>query len=466
MESFDLVVIGAGPGGYVAAIRGAQLGMKVACVEKEKALGGTCLRVGCIPSKALLEASHVFAQSKGGAEAFGVKVQGVELDLPAMLSHKDAVVKANTSGVDGLFLKNKIKRLLGTGRITAPGKVAVTAADGTETVVEAKNILIATGSVASSIPGVVLDGEIVGTSDEAIDYQSVPKKMVVIGGGVIGLELGSVWSRLGADVTVIEYLPRLMAGMDDELAAAAQKIFTAQGLKFRLGCRVQSAKAENGKGVVTFIDCDNNEQRIDADKVLVAVGRRPFTDGLGLAEVGVKLDNRGRVEVGDRFETNVPGIYAIGDVIRGAMLAHKAEEEGIAAVEFMAGKHGHVNYDAIPNVVYTSPEIASVGKTEEELKAAGIPYKKGSFPFRFNGRARAMNAVDGFAKVLAHETTDRVLGVHIIGAQAGHLIAEAAVAIDMEASAEDIARTSHAHPTLSEVVKEAALAVDKRAIHM
>lgn len=466
MESFDLVVIGAGPGGYVAAIRGAQLGMKVACVEKEKALGGTCLRVGCIPSKALLEASHVFAQSKSGAEAFGVKVQGVELDLPVMLSHKDAVVKANTAGVDGLFMKNKVKRLLGTGRISAPGKVTVTAADGTETVVEAKNILIATGSVASSIPGVVLDGEIVGTSDEAIDYQAVPKKMVVIGGGVIGLELGSVWSRLGADVTVIEYLPRLMAGMDDELAAAAQKIFAAQGLKFRLGCRVQSAKAENGKGVVTFIDGDNNEQRIDADRVLVAVGRKPFTDGLGLREVGVKLDDRGRVEVGDRFETNVPGIYAIGDVIRGAMLAHKAEEEGIAAVEFMAGKHGHVNYDAIPNVVYTSPEIASVGKTEEELKAAGIPYRKGSFPFRFNGRARAMNAVEGFAKVLAHETTDRILGIHIIGAQAGHLIAEAAVAIDMEASAEDIARASHAHPTLAEVVKEAALAVDKRAIHM
>lgn len=466
MESFDLVVIGAGPGGYVAAIRGAQLGMKVACVEKEKALGGTCLRVGCIPSKALLEASHVFAQSKSGAEAFGVKVQGVELDLPVMLSHKDAVVKANTAGVDGLFMKNKVKRLLGTGRISAPGKVTVTAADGTETVVEAKNILIATGSVASSIPGVVLDGEIVGTSDEAIDYQAVPKKMVVIGGGVIGLELGSVWSRLGADVTVIEYLPRLMAGMDDELAAAAQKIFAAQGLKFRLGCRVQSAKAENGKGVVTFIDGDNNEQRIDADRVLVAVGRKPFTDGLGLREVGVKLDDRGRVEVGDRFETNVPGIYAIGDVIRGAMLAHKAEEEGIAAVEFIAGKHGHVNYDAIPNVVYTSPEIASVGKTEEELKAAGIPYKKGSFPFRFNGRARAMNAVEGFAKVLAHETSDRILGIHIIGAQAGHLIAEAAVAIDMEASAEDIARASHAHPTLAEVVKEAALAVDKRAIHM
>lgn len=466
METFDLVVIGAGPGGYVAAIRGAQLGMKVACVEKEKALGGTCLRVGCIPSKALLEASHVYSLSREGAASFGVRVGGVELDLPVMLGHKDAVVKANTSGIDGLFMKNKIKRVLGTGRIAAPGKVAVVAADGSEQILEARNILIATGSVPSSIPGVVFDDAIVGTSDEAIDYQAVPRRMIVIGGGVIGLELGSVWSRLGADVTVIEYLPRLMAGMDDELAATAQKIFAAQGLKFRLGCRVQSAKAENGKGVVTFIDGDNNEQRMEAEKVLVAVGRRPFTDGLGLREAGVDIDDRGRVTVGDRFETNVAGIYAIGDVIRGPMLAHKAEEEGVAAVEFMVGKHGHVNYDAIPNVVYTNPEIASVGKTEEELKAAGVAYKKGSFPFRFNGRARAMNAPEGFAKVLADETTDRILGVHIIGAQAGHLIAEAAVAIDMEASSEDIARSSHAHPTLSEVVKEAAMAVEKRAIHM
>ncbi len=465
MDTFDLVVIGAGPGGYVAAIRAAQLGMKVACVEKVKALGGTCLRVGCIPSKALLEASHVYALNKHGAEKFGVKVTGLELDLPTMLAHKDAVVKANTGGVDGLFLKNKVKRFFGMGRIDAPGKVTVTAADGSEQQLEAKNVLIATGSVPSLIPGVELDREIVGTSDEAIDYQAVPRRMVVIGGGVIGLELGSVWSRLGAEVTVVEYLPRLMAGMDDELAAAALKIFTAQGLKFRLGCRVQSAKAVNGVGRVTFIDADGTEQTLEAEKVLVAVGRRPFTDGLGLEKAGVKIDNRGRVEIDDHFRTNVPGIWAIGDVVRGAMLAHKAEEEGVAAVEFMAGKAGHVNYDAIPNVVYTDPEIASVGKTEEELEAAGVPYKKGAFPFKFNGRARAMNAVDGFAKILAHEKTDRILGAHIIGPQAGHLIAEMAVAVEMMASSEDIARSSHAHPTLAEVLKEAAMAVEKRAIH-
>ena len=465
MDTFDLVVIGAGPGGYVAAIRAAQLGMKVACVEKEKALGGTCLRVGCIPSKALLEASHVFAQNKHGADKLGVRVTGLELDLPAMLAHKDAVVKANTGGVDGLFLKNKVKRVLGTARIEGQGRVAVTAADGTETKLEAKNILVATGSVPSLIPGVELDREIVCTSDEAIDFQQVPRRMVVIGGGVIGLELGSVWSRLGAEVTVVEYLPRLMAGMDDELAAAALRIFTAQGLKFRLGCRVQSAKASGGVGRVTFIDADNTEQTIEAERVLVAVGRRPFTDGLGLEAAGVRVDNRGRVEIDDHFRTSVPGIWAIGDVVRGAMLAHKAEEEGVAAVEFMAGKAGHVNYDAIPNVVYTDPEIASVGRTEEELEAAGVPYKKGSFPFKFNGRARAMNAVDGFAKILAHAQTDRILGAHIIGPQAGHLIAELALAIDMMASSEDVARTSHAHPTLSEVIKEAALAVEKRAIH-
>ena len=466
MDTFDLVVIGAGPGGYVAAIRGAQLGMKVACVEKEKALGGTCLRVGCIPSKALLEASHVFAHNKHGAEKMGVRVTGMELDLPAMLAHKNDVVKANTSGIDGLFHKNKVKRVLGTGRVSAPGKVSVTAADGTVTEIGAKNILIATGSVPSSISGIELDGDVVGTSDQAIDYQSVPRRLVVIGGGVIGLELGSVWSRLGAEVTVVEYLPRLMAGMDDELAATALKIFQAQGMKFRLGCRVQSAKNVGGVGRVVFIDGDGTEQTLEADRVLVSVGRRPFTDGLGLQKAGVRVDNRGRVEIDDHFRTNVQGIWAIGDVVRGPMLAHKAEEEGVAAVEFMAGKAGHVNYDAIPNVVYTDPEIASVGATEEELKAAGVPYKKGSFPFKFNGRARAMNSVDGFAKVLAHETTDRILGVHIIGPQAGHLIAEAAVAIDMMASSEDIARTSHAHPTLSEVVKEAALAVEKRAIHM
>lgn len=464
METFDLVVIGAGPGGYVAAIRAAQLGMKVACVEKEKALGGTCLRVGCIPSKALLEASHVYALHRHGAEKFGVRVKEVELDLPALLAHKNAVVQANTAGIDGLFMKNKVKRLLGTARIAAPGRVVVAGPEG-EAEVGAKNILIATGSVPATIPGVELDYEVVGTSDQAIDYRQVPRRMVVIGGGVIGLELGSVWSRLGADVTVVEYLPRLMAGMDDELAAAALKIFTAQGLKFRLGCRVQSAKAVDGMGRVTFIDADGIEQTLEAEKVLVAVGRRPYTDGLGLQEVGVRVDARGRVEIDDAFRTSVPGIWAIGDVVRGPMLAHKAEEEGIAAVEIMAGRHGHVNYDAIPNVVYTEPEIASVGKTEEELKAAGIPYKKGSFPFRFNGRARAMNATEGFAKVLAHAETDRLLGVHVIGPQAGHLIAEAAVAIELMASSEDVARSCHAHPTLSEVIKEAALAVEKRAIH-
>ncbi|AKU90260.1 dihydrolipoyl dehydrogenase [Vulgatibacter incomptus] len=465
METFDLVVIGAGPGGYVAAIRAAQLGMKVACVEKEKALGGTCLRVGCIPSKALLEASHVFAHTKHGAEKLGVRASGVELDLPTMLAHKDAVVKANTSGVDGLFMKNKVKRVLGTGRITAPGKVSVRGADGSEQTLEAKRILIATGSAPALIPGVELDGAIVGTSDEAIDYQHVPQRMIVIGGGVIGLELGSVWSRLGAEVTVIEFLPRLMAGMDDELAAAAQKIFSAQGMRILVGCRVQSAKAADGVGKVVFLDADGKEQSMEAEKVLVAVGRKPFTDGLGLAEVGVKLDGRGRVEVDQRFETNVPGVYAIGDVIRGAMLAHKAEEEGMAAVELMVGKSGHVTYDAIPNVVYTDPEIASVGKTEAELQAAGVSYKKGTFPFRFNGRARAMNATEGFAKILADAKTDRILSAHIIGARAGDLIAELAVAIEMMASSEDIARSSHAHPSLAEIVKEAALDVEGRAIH-
>jgi len=464
-EKFDLVVIGAGPGGYVAAIRAAQLGMKVACVEKEKALGGTCLRVGCIPSKALLEASHVYATTRSGADKLGVKASGVELDLETMLGHKDSVVKANTMGVDGLFAKNKVKRLLGVGRIVAPGKVAVRNEDGAEIQVETDRILIATGSAASAIPGVEFDWDVVGTSDQAIAYPEVPKRLIVIGGGVIGLELGSVWSRLGAEVTVIEYLPRLMAGMDDELASAALKIFKAQGMKFLLGCKVQSAKAEGGVGKVVFLDENGQEQRLEAERILVAVGRKPYTDGLGLQEAGVEVDQRGRVTIDDRFQTSVPGIFAIGDVVRGAMLAHKAEDEGIAAVELMAGKAGHVTYEAIPNVVYTEPEIASVGQTEEELKAAGIPFKKGSFPFRFNGRARAMNATDGFAKILAHAETDRILGAHIIGPHAGDLVAECAFAIEMMASAEDVARTSHAHPTLAEVVKEAALDVEKRAIH-
>ncbi len=465
-DSFDLVVIGAGPAGYVAAIRGAQLGMKVACVEKEKALGGTCLRVGCIPSKALLEASEHFHQVTHGLEKFGVRVKGAELDLAGMMRHKDDVVKANTSGVDGLFTKNKVKRYLGTGRITAPGKVAVKLADGGEAQLEARHILIATGSVPTSIPGIELDGDVVGTSTEALSYPEVPKTLVVIGGGVIGLELGSVWARLGAKVIVLEYLPRILAGVDEELAATAQKILAGQGLEFRLGCRVKEAK-KAGKGArIVYDDADSRTQTLEADRVLVSVGRKPYTEGLGLEALGVKTDKRGYVEVDKHYRTSIPGIYAVGDAAPGIMLAHKASEEGVAAVERIAGQAGHVNYDAIPNVVYTDPEIASVGKTEDELKKSGVAYRRGSFPFKFNGRARATGSTDGFVKVLADEKTDRVLGVHIIGPQAGELIAEAAIMMDMQASAEDIGRACHAHPSLSEALKEAALGVEKRAIHM
>jgi dihydrolipoamide dehydrogenase len=402
---------------------------------------------------------------KEGAKAVGVHAEGVRLDLGQMLGHKDDVVRANTAGIDGLFHKNKVKRFLGLGRILAPGKVGITGADGSQQEIGASRILIATGSVPSTLPGIEMDGEVIGTSDQAIAYDRVPQRMVVIGGGAIGLELGSVWSRLGAQVTVIEYLPRLMAGMDEELATTAAKIFTSQGLTLRLGCKVQRVTVEGGIGKVVFLDEAGNEQTLEAERVLVSVGRRPTTDGLGLEEIGVRTDERGRVDVNDRFETNVPGFFAIGDVIRGPMLAHKAEDEGVAAVELMAGKAGAVGYDAIPNVVYTHPEIASVGKTEEELKQAGVAYKKGTFPFRFNGRARAMNETEGFAKILADETTDRILGAHIIGVHAGDLIAELAVAVEMMASSEDIARSSHAHPTLAEIVKEAALDVEKRAIH-
>lgn len=465
MDSFDLVVIGAGPGGYVAAIRAAQRGMKVACVEKEQALGGTCLRVGCIPSKALLESSHLYQQLREDAAKVGVSAEGVSLDLAKMLAHKDEVVRANTGGIDGLFLKHKIKRYLGTGRVAGPQEVEVRAADGATQTIGAARILIATGSAPASLPGVAIDGRIVTSSDEAISYDAVPRRMVVIGGGVIGMELGSVWSRLGAEVTVIEYLPRLFAGMDDELAKQAAKVFTAQGLKLRLGCKVQRVDVRAEAAEVVFVDESGSEARLEADRVLMAVGRKPYTQGLGLEEAGVRVDERGRVEVNEGFQSSVPSIYAIGDVIRGPMLAHKASDEGVAVVDAMAGKYAEVNYDAIPSVVYTNPEIASVGKTEEELKAAGVPYKKGSFPFRFNGRARAMNATDGFAKILAHAETDRILGAHIIGPHAGDLIAEVAVAIDMMASSEDIARASHAHPTLAEAVKEAALDVEKLALH-
>ena len=460
-STYDLVVVGAGPGGYVAAIRGAQLGMKVACIEEEKLLGGTCLRVGCIPSKALLESSELYEQAKDGLKRHGIKVGGVELDLKGMLRRKDQVVKALTGGVDGLFKKNGITRLEGHGRLAGGGKVVVASGDG-ETTVSGKHILIATGSRAATIPGVVLDGDRIGTSTEAPADPAVPGHLVVIGAGVIGLELGSVWRRLGSRVTVLEYLDRILPGMDEELASKSFALFKKQGMKIELGVRVVGARVE-GDACVVEVD---GKDAIGCDRVLVAVGRKPNTDGLGLEEAGIEVDARGRIPVDEHFATAASGVFAIGDVIRGPMLAHKASDEGIACVERLATGWGHVNYDAIPAIVYTEPEVASVGRTEEELKEAGVAYRSGSFPFIANGRARALNHTDGFVKILADAKTDRVLGVHILGPRAGDLIAELAVAIEMGASSEDIARSVHAHPTLAEVVKEAALAVDGRAIHI
>ena len=461
--AFDVIVIGAGPGGYVAAIRAAQLGFKTACVEKEDLLGGTCLRVGCIPSKALLEASEKFREAKDSLGRFGVKVGPVSLDLPAMLQHKDNVVKANTKGIEGLFKKGKITRVLGHGKLAGAGKVAVEAGtDKTATMLTAKHIILATGSKVAMLPDVKADGKAIGTSTEALAYTEVPKHLVVIGAGAIGLELGSVWARLGAKVTVLEYLNRILPGMDMETATQAQLALAKQGLDFKLGTRVKAAKPD-GDGAV--VECEGIDP-IRCDKVLVAVGRVPNTENLGLETVGIQVDGRGRIPVNETFATSAPGIYAIGDVIPGVMLAHKAEEEGIACAENLAGKHGHVNYNAIPNVVYTHPEVASVGKTEEELKAEGRAYKKGSFPFLANGRARALAQTEGKVKVLADATTDRILGVHIVGPRAGDLIAEAVLAMEFGASSEDVARTSHAHPTLAEALKEAALGVEGRSIHI
>ena len=461
MAKHDLIVIGAGPGGYVAAIRAAQLGMNVASIDKNDQLGGTCLRVGCIPSKALLESSERFYEVQESFKEHGIGIEGVTLDLGTMLGRKDKVVKSLTDGVAFLFKKNKITRYQGVGEITGEGKVTVHGEDG-DTELTADNIIIATGSKVATLPGVELDGDRVGTSTEALDYGEVPEHLVVIGAGYIGLELGSVWKRLGAKVTVLEYLDRILPGMDAEIAKEALKIFKKQGLEFRLGAKVTSAKTE---GDVCTVEVEGQEP-ITCDRVLVAVGRKPNTDGLGLEAVGLELDERGRIPVDDRFKTAVDGIYAIGDVIRGPMLAHKGEEEGIACVEGIAGGYVHVNYGAIPAVAYTDPEIASVGKTEEELEAEGVAFKKGVFPFQANGRAKSLGHPEGKVKVLADAETDRVLGIHIIGARAGDLIAEAAVAVEFGASSEDIARSSHAHPTLAEAVKEAALAVEGRAIHI
>ena len=464
--TYDLVVIGTGPGGYVCAIRAAQLGMKVAVVEKRATHGGTCLNVGCIPSKALLHASEAFAEAAHDFAGMGIKVKP-ELDLAAMLAFKDAGVKGNVDGVAFLLRKHKIDHFHGTGRILGPGKVEVTFINGEKQAVESKAIVIATGSEVAALPGIAIDEETVISSTGALSLNKVPKRMVVIGGGYIGLELGSVWSRLGAAVTVVEMLPRLAPGLDAEVAKALQRVLEKQGIAFKLGTKVVKADSKGRNVKLTLEPAEGGKsETLECDVVLVAVGRIPNTHGLGLAELGIKCDNRGRIVVDKQYETSLPGIYAIGDVIKGPMLAHKAEEEGIAVAEILAGQAGHVNYEVIPSVIYTAPEVASVGKTEEELNEVGIAYRVGKFPFTANGRAKVNRTTEGFVKVLAEEGTDRVLGVHIIGADAGTMIAEAAVLMEFGGSAEDLARTCHAHPTLNEAVKEAALAVDKRAIHM
>jgi dihydrolipoamide dehydrogenase len=461
-ESFDVIVIGAGPGGYVCAIRAAQLGLKTACVEKRATLGGTCLNIGCIPSKALLQSSELFEEATHKFKDHGIGVEGVRLDLARMQARKGEVVGANVKGVEFLFRKNKVTWLKGEGRIAAPGKVTV---DGTE--YDAKNIVIATGSESIPLSGVEVDETVVVTSTGGLELERVPAQLVVIGGGYIGLELGSVWRRLGAKVTVVEFLDRIVPGMDSEVGRMFERILTRQGMKFRLKTKVTGARVGND-GVTLTIEpaAGGPAEELKADVVLLAIGRRPYVGGLGLDAAGVALDERGRVKTDAHYATNVPSIWAIGDCIAGPMLAHKAEEEGVAVAEIIAGQAGHVNYDAIPGVVYTWPEVAAVGKTEEQLKAEGVAYKVGKFPFTANGRARAMGDTDGFVKILADKATDRILGAHIIGPDAGTLIAELALAIEFGASAEDVARTSHAHPSLNEAVKEAALAVDGRALHV
>ncbi len=465
MSSFDLVVIGTGPGGYVCAIRAAQLGLTVAVVEKRKTHGGTCLNVGCIPSKALLHASERFEEAGHEFPALGIEVSKPKLNLDAMMKHKQDTVDANVTGIAFLLKKNKITAFQGLGRLVKAGEVEVTAEDGAKQILTAKAIVIATGSEAATLPGITIDEKTVVSSTGALELGKVPKKLIVIGAGVIGLELGSVWRRLGAEVTVIEYLDRILPGMDGEVVKNFQRLLAKQGMAFKMSSKVTGVVASASGAKVTFEPVAGGAaETLEAEIVLVATGRRPNTDGLGLEAVGVATE-RGRVVINDHYATNVPGIYAIGDVVRGPMLAHKAEEEGVAIAELLAGKAGHVNYEIIPGVVYTMPEVASVGKTEEELQAAGIAYAVGKFPFTANGRARANRATDGFVKVLADAQTDRVLGVHILGAGAGEMIHEAAVLMEFGGSAEDLARTCHAHPTMSEAVREAALAVDKRAIH-
>jgi dihydrolipoamide dehydrogenase len=460
---YDLVIVGGGPGGYIGAIRAGQLGLKVACVDRGNRLGGTCLNIGCIPSKALLQSSEKFAEARHGLEAHGVKLGAVELDLPAMMARKDKVVDGLTKGIEFLFKKNKVDRVQGTGRITGAREVTV---DG-KTRLQTKNIVIATGSDVMPLNGVAVDEKQIVSSTGALSLARVPASMVVIGGGYIGLEMGSVWSRLGAKVTVVEFLDRIVPGMDVEIGRTLQRVLAKQGLEFKLGTKVTSAKPGPGGVALTLEPAKGGAaETMTADVVLVSIGRRPYTAGLGLDTVGVVLDNRGFVQIDDRFRTNVPGIYAIGDVVRGPMLAHKAEEEGVAVAEIIAGKPGHVNYETVPGIVYTWPEVAAVGKTEEQLKEAGIAYKVGKFPFTANSRARCNDFTDGIVKILADAKTDRVLGAHIIGPEAGTLIHEVVMAMEFGGSAEDIALAFHGHPTLNEAVREAALAVGGRAREM
>jgi len=465
--SYDVIVIGTGPGGYVSAIRAAQLGLKTAVVEKNATFGGTCLNVGCIPSKAMLHASELYEEAGHSFAQMGIKVGEPSVDLTALLKYKDQNVEVNVKGVEFLFKKNKIEALRGAARIVAPGRVEVKAADGGTQTLETKNIVIATGSDIARLNGIDIDEKRIVSSTGALELGKVPQKLLVVGAGIIGLELGSVWRRLGAQVTIVEFLDHILPGIDGEVARQFHRLQQKQGLAFKLASKVTAIDASDKvlKVKVESAAGSGAAEMIEADIVLVAIGRVPYTEGLGLEAVGVTRDNRGRVVVDAHLRTNVGGIYAIGDVVAGPMLAHKAEDEGVAAAEVIAGQAGHVNYEVIPNIVYTHPEIASVGKTEEELKAAGIAYQIGKFPFSANARARANLATDGFVKILADAKTDRVLGVHILGPDAETMIAEAAIAMEFGASAEDIARTCHAHPTLSEAVKEAALAVAKRAIN-
>lgn len=461
MAAYDVIVIGSGPGGYVSAIRCAQLGLKTACVEGRDVLGGTCLNVGCIPSKALLHASHMLHEAEHNFEKMGLKGKSPSVDWPQMQAYKNETIGTNTKGVEFLFKKNKINWIKGWGKITAPGKVQVG-----DTVHEAKNIIIASGSEPSSLPGIEIDEELVVTSTGALTLPKIPKKMVVIGAGVIGLELGSVYARLGSEVTVVEYLDSITPGMDREVQKTFQRILKKQGLKFTMGAAVQFVDKFKTKAKVNYkLLEDDSDHQIEADVVLVATGRKPFTDGLGLKDLGVAMSERGQIQTNERWQTNIPGIYAIGDAIDGPMLAHKAEDEGIATADVIAGNHGHVNYKVIPGVIYTTPEVANVGATEEELQREGVAYKSGKFMFMGNGRAKANFAADGFVKLLADSETDRLLGAHIIGPSAGDLIHEICVAMEFGASAEDLALTCHAHPTYSEAVREAALACGLGAIH-